>query len=264
MNNAGFCTQPSCHRGKRCCPPWTPIYNLLMCGRYRLSRRKQLVEEYFDTASDEPEWNPRYNIAPTQPVPVIRQNPTDPRRELSLMRWGLIPSWSKDMSGAAMMINARSETAATKPAFRDALASRRCLVPADGFYEWQRAGKAKQPYCFEVNDGELFAFAGLWDRWKDPSGQWIKSCSILTTTPNAVTSSVHDRMPVILDRGDYDLWLDPGMTKVEAVSDLLKPYDARTMRSYPVSSRVNHVANDDAECSLPVELTPIQTQTTLF
>jgi putative SOS response-associated peptidase YedK len=180
------------------------------------------------------------------------------------MRWGLIPSWSKDMSGAAMMINARSETAATKPAFRDLLASRRCLVPADGFYEWQRAGKAKQPYCFEVNDGELFAFAGLWDRWKDPSGQWIKSCSILTTTPNAVTSAVHDRMPVILDRGDYDLWLDPGMTKVEAVSDLLKPYDARTMRSYPVSSRVNHVANDDAECSLPVELTPIQTQTTLF
>jgi putative SOS response-associated peptidase YedK len=235
-----------------------------MCGRYRLSRRKQLVEGYFDTASDEPEWNPRYNIAPTQPGPVIRQNPTDPRRELLLMRWGLIPSWSKDMSGAAMMINARSETAATKPAFRDPLASRRCLVPADGFYEWQRAGKAKQPYCFEVNDGELFAFAGLWDRWKGPSGQWIKSCSILTTTPNAVASSVHDRMPVILDRGDYDLWLDPAMTKVEAVSDLLKPYDSRTMRSYPVSSRVNHVANDDAECSLPVELTSIQTQTTLF
>jgi putative SOS response-associated peptidase YedK len=144
------------------------------------------------------------------------------------------------------------------------LASRRCLVPADGFYEWQRAGKAKQPYCFEVNDGELFAFAGLWERWKGPSGQWIKSCSILTTTPNAVASSVHDRMPVILDRGDYDLWLDPAMTKVEAVSDLLKPYDSRTMRSYPVSSRVNQVANDDAECSLPVELTPIQTQTTLF
>jgi putative SOS response-associated peptidase YedK len=149
-------------------------HNLLMCGRYRLSRRKQLVEEYFDSESDEPEWTPRYNIAPTQPVPVIRQNPTQPRRELSLMRWGLIPSWAKDMSGAAMMINARSETAATKPAFRDPLTNRRCLIPADGFYEWQRTGKAKQPYCFEVNDGELFAFAGLWDRWKDPSGQWIK------------------------------------------------------------------------------------------
>jgi len=235
-----------------------------MCGRYRLSRRKQLVEEYFETASDEPEWNPRYNIAPTQPVPVIRQNPKEPRRELSLMLWGLIPLWSKDMSGAAMMINARSETAATKPAFRDPLANRRCLVPADGFYEWQRAGKAKQPYCFEVNDGALFAFAGLWDRWKDPSGEWIKSCSILTTTPNAVTASVHDRMPVILDPDCYDLWLDPGMHDMRAVSDMLKPYVARMMRAYPVSSRVNHVANDDAECSTPVEPSPTPSQSSLF
>jgi putative SOS response-associated peptidase YedK len=121
-----------------------------------------------------------------------------------------------------------------------------------------RTGKAKQPYCFEVNDAELFAFAGLWDRWKDPSGQWVKSCSILTTTPNAVTSVVHDRMPVILDRTDYDLWLDTGMTNVETVSEMLKPYDARTMRCYPVSSRVNTVANDDAECCAPVELTQIQ------
>jgi putative SOS response-associated peptidase YedK len=237
-------------------------HNLLMCGRYRLSRRKQFVEEYFDTASDESEWTPRYNIAPTQPVPVIRQNPKEPRRELSLMRWGLIPSWAKDMSGAAMMINARSETAATKPAFRDPLTSRRCLVPADAFYEWKRTGKAKQPYCFEVNDGELFAFAGLWDRWKDPSGEWVKSCSILTTTPNAVTSSVHDRMPVILDRADYDLWLDPGMTNVEVVSEMLKRYDARLMRCYPVNSRVNHVANDDVACSEPIELA--ETQERLF
>jgi putative SOS response-associated peptidase YedK len=233
-----------------------------MCGRYRLSRRKQLVEEYFNTSSDEMAWTPRYNIAPTQPVPVIRQNPKEPRRELSLMRWGLIPSWAKDSSISAQMINARSETAATKPAFRDPLTSRRCLVPADGFYEWKRSGKTKQPYCFEVNDGELFAFAGLWDRWKDPSGHWVKSCSILTTTTNAVTSSVHDRMPVILDRADYDLWLDPGMKNVEVVSDLLKPYDARIMRCYPVSTRVNQVANDDVECSTPVELT--ETQNTLF
>ena len=233
-----------------------------MCGRYRLSRRKQLVEEYFDTPSDDMEWTPRYNIAPTQPVPVIRQNPKEPRRELSLMRWGLIPSWAKDSSIAGQMINARSETAATKPAFRDPLTNRRCLVPADGFYEWKRSGKARQPYCFEVNDGELFAFAGLWDRWKDPGGQWVKSCSILTTTPNAVTSPVHDRMPVILDRADYDLWLDPGMTNAGAVSDMLKPYDARIMRCYPVSSRVNHVANDDAECSTPIE--PTETQELLF
>jgi putative SOS response-associated peptidase YedK len=229
-----------------------------MCGRYRLSRRKQLVEEYFDTKSDEPEWTPRYNIAPSQPVPVIRQNPKEPRRELSLMRWGLIPSWAKDGSIAARMINARSETAATKPAFRDPLTNRRCLIPADGFYEWSRTGKVKQPYCFEVNDGELFAFAGIWDRWKDPSGSWVKTCSILTTTPNAVTSAVHDRMPVILDPGSYDLWLDPGMQDAIAASEMLKPYEAQFMRRYPVSTRINHVANDDEGCSAPVELAQVQ------
>ncbi|MGD0214278.1 MAG: SOS response-associated peptidase [Terriglobales bacterium] len=230
-----------------------------MCGRYRLSRRKQVVEEYFDAAvSDEPDWAPRYNVAPTQPVLVIRQNPKVPFRELSLMRWGLVPSCSKDSSGAARMINARSETAATKPAFRDALKSRRCLIPADGFYEWKRDGKAKQPYCFEVNDGSLFAFAGLWDRRKDPNGNWSKTCSILTTTPNAVTSPVHDRMPVILDPDAYELWLDPGMQNVEAASDLLRPFDARLMRCYPVSTRINSVVNDDEECSRPVEVVQVQ------
>lgn len=239
--------------------PFVICHNLLMCGRYRLSRRKQIVEEYFDAGSDD-DWAPHYNVAPTQPVPVIRQNPKEPRREMSLMRWGLIPSWAKTVSGPPM-INARSETAATTPAFRDPMKLRRCLIPADGFYEWQKKAGAKQPFCFEVRNGELFAFAGLWDRWKDRSGQWIKSCSILTTTPNAVTSSVHDRMPVILDRHDYDLWLDPGMTDVEAVSEMLKPYDPQAMRCYPVSNRVNHVVNDDAACSTPVE---IQTQESLF
>ncbi len=226
-----------------------------MCGRYRLSRRKQLVEEYFDTESDESEWTPRYNIAPSQPVPVIRQNPKEPRRELSLMRWGLIPSWAKDASVAARMINARSETAGTKPAFRDPLTNRRCLIPADGFYEWSRTGKVKQPYCFEVNDGELFAFAGIWDRWTDPSRNSIETCSILTTSPNAVTSAVHDRMPVILDPDSYDIWLDPGMRDVSTASELLKSYDAHLMRCYLISTRINQVANDDEECSAAVELT---------
>lgn len=225
-----------------------------MCGRYRLSRRKQVIEEYFGSAPWDDDWNPRYNVAPTQPVPVIRQNPNEPVRQLSLMKWGLIPHWSTDGSGAAGTINARSETAATKPAFRDPLKFRRCLIPADGFYEWQRTGKAKQPYCFEGNDGELFAFAGLWDGWKDPQGNWVKTCSILTTTPNAVTSAVHDRMPVILDPDRYDLWLDPGMNDADVFSELLKPYDARLMRCYPVSTRTNHVANDDVECSRPVEI----------
>jgi putative SOS response-associated peptidase YedK len=233
-----------------------------MCGRYRLSRRKQIIEEQFGAAPWDDDWSPRYNIAPTQPVPVIRQHSKEPVRHLSLMKWGLIPHWAKDQSAGASTINARSETAATKPAFRDPLRYRRCLIPADGFYEWKRTEKSKQPYCFEVNGGELFAFAGLWDGWKDASGNWIKSCSILTTTPNAVTSAIHDRMPVILDPESYDLWLDRGMTNAEVVSELLKPYDAPLMRTFAVSTRINHVANDDEECSRPVE--PVETQDRLF
>ena len=151
------------------------------------------------------------------------------------------------------MINARSETAATKPAFCDLLKSRRCLIPVDAFYEWKRIGKARQPYCFEVNEGQLFAFAGLWDRWTD-GGNTLETCSILTTTPNAVTWAVHDRMPVILDPDNYDLWLDPGMRDVAVASEMLKAYDARLMRCYPVSARIN--------CSEPVELT--ETQAGLF
>jgi putative SOS response-associated peptidase YedK len=231
-----------------------------MCGRYRLSRRKQIIEEHFDAVSGDEEWSPRYNIAPTQPIPIIRQNPSEPVRELSMMRWGLIPSWAADPSVASRMINARSETAATKPAFRDALRFRRCMVPADGFYEWMRTGKAKQPYCFEVNEGELFAFAGLWDRWRDAGGNAVETCSILTTTPNAVASAVHDRMPVILDPDGYDLWLDPGMRDADAASELLGPCDARLMRCYPVSTRINHVSNDDEECAQPVEVAEAQKQ----
>lgn len=231
-----------------------------MCGRYRLSKRKQLLEEQFDAVpdfDDEQEWKPRYNIAPTQLVPVIRQNPKEPTRELSLMRWGLIPSWSKDASGAAKRINARSETANTLPAFRDAFKFRRCLLPADGFYEWKKTGKDRQPYCFEVNDGELFAFAGLWERWKNPDGIWIKTCSILTTGANAVSSPIHDRMPVILHRSNYELWLDPGMNDIQTVSDMLKPYDGR-MRAFPVSNRVNNAANEDEECSRAIDIVNVQ------
>ena len=193
---------------------------------------------------------------------MIRQHPKEPIRQIASMRWGLIPNWAKSSDGAAGMINARSETAATKPAFRDPMKFRRCLIPADGFYEWARNGASKQPYCFEVNEGELFAFAGIWDGWRDSNGNWVKTCSILTTTPNAVTSAVHDRMPVILHPDDYDLWLDPGMNDVQAVSDLLKPYDARLMRCYPVSMRVNHVENDDEDCSQTVEI--MQDQKPLF
>lgn len=232
-----------------------------MCGRYRLSKRKQLVEEHFQAVSEDvQDWNPRYNIAPTQPVPAIRQNPKEPHRDLSLLRWGLVPAWAKNASEAAKRINARSETAQTQPVFRDALKFRRCLIPADGFYEWQKKGTNKQPYCFEVNRGELFAFAGIWERWKNPSGEWIKTCSILTTAPNAVTSVIHDRMPAILNPDDYDLWLDPGMRDTKVVSELLKPFDARLMRCYPVSTRINNAANDDENCSRAVELSDAQNQ----
>lgn len=233
-----------------------------MCGRYRLSRRKEIIEEHFDTATGVEDWTPRYNVAPTQPVPIIRQHPKEPRRDVTLARWGLIPWWAKDTSSAAGMINAKSETAASKPAFRDALRLRRCIIPADGFYEWQKIRAAKQPYCFEVNEGELFAFAGLWEKWKDPAGKTLETCAILTTTANALTSSIHDRMPVILNPGAYDLWLDPGFTDVSAVSELLQPYDAGLMRRYPVSTRINHAANDDAECAQPVEV--VEAQARLF
>jgi putative SOS response-associated peptidase YedK len=226
-----------------------------VCGRYRLSRRKEIIEEHFASEPWEADWSPRFNIAPTQLVPVVRQHPKEAVRQLSLMKWGLIPHWAKDSSLSTSTINAKAETASTKPAFRDPLRYRRCLIPADGFYEWKRTASGKQPFCFEVNECELFAFAGLWDGWKDPSGNWIRTCSLLTTTANAVTSAIHSRMPVILGADAYDMWLDPGMTQVPAVVELLKPYDARRMRCHPVSTRINHVANDDEECSRPVELT---------
>lgn len=226
-----------------------------------MSRKKEILEEQFAAVSDDADWNPRYNIAPTQSVPIIRRAPRSADRELSLVRWGLVPSWTKDASQAASMINARSETAASKPAFVDALKLRRCLIPADGFYEWQKLGKGKQPYCFEVNRGELFSFAGLWETWNN-DGRVLETCTILTTTANALTAPVHDRMPVILDPQCYDLWLDPGTTDPFVVSEFLKPFDARLMACFPVSTRVNWTANDDAECSAPVKIA--QPQGTLF
>jgi putative SOS response-associated peptidase YedK len=235
-----------------------------MCGRYRLSRRKQLVEEYFGAVSEEYEWSPRYNVAPTQPVLTIRQDSREPVRKLSTMRWGLVPSWAKDPGIGYKTINARAETLATTASFREPFKSQRCLVPADGFYEWKREGKTKHPYCFEVNDGELFAFAGLWDRWRDPHGDVVESCTILTTTPNSLLADIHDRMPAILKPDDYDLWLDPSFRNPASLSELLKPFDASPMRRYPVSTRVNQVQNDDVDCARPVELDSSPAQSQLF
>jgi len=224
-----------------------------MCGRYRLSKRKQLIEEYFE-AANEVDWEPRYNIAPSQNVGIIRQDPSRPRREFSQVRWGLIPYWAKEASIGNKMTNARSETVADRPAFREAFKNRRCLVPADGFYEWARTGKAKQPYHFGMQDDSLFAFAGIWDRWKDGSGNPVETCSILTTTPNSLLAAVHDRMPVILERDDYELWLDPGFKEIDALSEMLKPFDPALMKSYPVSTRVNAPKNDDPECAAEIAL----------
>jgi putative SOS response-associated peptidase YedK len=229
-----------------------------MCGRYRLSRRKQVVEEYFESASEsisegiseDEEWSPRYNIAPTQPVATVRQ--AGASRMLSMMRWGLVPSWASDISVGARHINGRSETVLEKPPFRDSFHARRCLIPADGFYEWKKSGKQRQPFHFGMRDDSLFAFAGVWDRWKSPAGQVLESCSILTTAPNELLKDVHDRMPVILPRRHYQAWLTAPATEAERLADLLVPFDASLMRRYAVSALVNNAQNEMPECAVEV------------
>lgn len=221
-----------------------------MCGRYRLTAKERWLSEYFNLDPEDVEWAARWNIAPTDEVATIRQDRHGPKRIFAKMRWGMIPYWAKDMSFGAKTINAVCETAAEKPVFRGSMKKRRCLIPADGFYEWKKIGlKKKQPYNIGMADDSLFAFAGLWDRWKDPTGKSIESCTILTTDANALLKDIHNRMPVILQPSDYDLWLDPGVTDPAKVSDLLKPFGARLMRVYPVSSTVNKVGNDGPECA---------------
>jgi putative SOS response-associated peptidase YedK len=222
------------------------------------------VDEYFGTVSGEDEWVPRYNIAPSQPVVTVRQDAGEPVRKLSIMQWGLVPSWAKEPGIGYKTINARAETVATTPSFREPFKSQRCLVPADGFYEWQRNGKSNQPYCFEVNDGELFAFAGLWDEWNNAQGELIESCTILTTMSNSLLADIHDRMPVILGQDDYELWLDPAFRDTPSLSEMLRPFDAGLMSRHPVSTRVNQVQNDDAECAKPLELGESPDQAQLF
>ena len=222
-----------------------------MCGRFRLTRAAKVAELFAIDPDDD--WVPRYNIAPAQDILVIRQHPEEPRRFASNMRWGLIPLWAKDASIGYKMINARAETVASKPAFRETLKKRRCLIPGDGFYEWVKNGKTKTPFCFTMADESIFAFAGIWEQWKNTEGKMVETCSIITTTPNSLVRDVHDRMPVILPDDAYDLWLDPGFTKMEELQPLLKPYDADAMRCYRVSQRVNQVKNDDPECAVEIE-----------
>ena len=201
---------------------------------------------------------PRFNIAPTQDTAVVRADRATHERQLSLLHWGLIPSWAKDQSVGNRMINARGETVAEKPSFRTALRRRRCLIPADGFYEWQKTGGAKQPYLIEFDDGRPFAFAGLWESWHsgakpaDPgcesAGPVIESCTIITTEASEMMRELHERMPVILDENDYATWLDPALQDPADVAHLIMPYPADSLRARPVSTHVNKPANDDPKC----------------
>jgi len=245
-----------------------------MCGRYRLTAKERYLRDHFGI-EDDLEWAPRYNIAPSQPVLSVRQSLTEPRRSFHLVPWGLIPFWAKDPSIGFKTINAMAEFAAEKPAFREPMRKSRCLLPADGFYEWKNLaarngskakGAAKQPYNIGLADGSVFAFAGLWDSWRSPAGEVLETCTVLTTDANALVRDVHNRMPVILRLEDYDLWLDPGVTDPARVADLFKPLDARLMKKYPVSTRVNNVKYDDAECAQEIMLQPIEeaVQKTLF
>jgi len=217
-----------------------------MCGRYRLTRAEKMAERF--DAEFAGELQPQYNIAPTQPVSVVRT--TDSGRMISSMRWGLIPSWAKDASMA--QINARSETILEKPAFKESFERRRCLIPADGFYEWRRSANTKQPFHFGLKDESLFAFAGIWDRWKSPTGPVVESCAILTTTPNEVLRDVHDRMPAILSEQDYAVWLATPPVDSHRLTDLLMPYEAELMRRYPVSPLVNYPDTDVPACAVEV------------
>jgi putative SOS response-associated peptidase YedK len=222
-----------------------------MCGRFTLFEPDKILAREFGV-SDFPPGSPRYNIAPSQPVAAVRAAPAGTGRELALLRWGLIPSWSKDPAIGNRLINARAETAREKPSFRNAFRRHRCLIPANGFYEWQRRERGKQPYFVRMRDGRLFAFAGLWDRWENPGKDVIETCTILTTTANAILAPIHDRMPVILPAGEYDRWLDPSLKDPGSLAPLLVPFPPEEMLAFPVSPRVNAPSTDDEGCIAPL------------
>jgi putative SOS response-associated peptidase YedK len=211
-----------------------------MCGRYVFTSPLEAIQQMFKF-DQMPNLGPNFNVAPTHEMPIVRRRKGDRRNELAIARWGLIPHWAKDAKIAYSTINARSETAATKPAFREAFKSRRALIPADGYFEWVRDGKEKQPHLIRFKDGGPFAFAGLWSTWQSPEGE-VTSYTIMTTEPNELMAEIHSRMPVILGEDDHDRWLDldadPG--------DVLKPCPTDWLETYPVDKRVGNVRNNDA------------------
>lgn len=221
-----------------------------MCGRYMITSSVEALRQLFHF-EERPNLAPRYNVAPTQAVPIVRRS-DDGGRQLAMARWGLVPFWAKDLKVGYRMINARAETVAEKPAFRAAFKARRCLIPADGFYEWKAEAGGKQPYLIRLESSEPFAFAGLWERWTEPeSGERIESCAIIVTSANELVARVHDRMPVILAPNDHDPWLY-GESERDDLQQLLAPYPAEAMTACPVSKAVNSPKNDGPELIEPV------------
>ena len=221
-----------------------------MCGRFMLTADQDSFEDRFSLTGFDLGWVPSFNIAPTQEVLAVTNDGSENRPEL--MRWGLVPSWANDLKIGNRMINARSETLAEKPSFRTAFKRRRCLIPADGFYEWKREGKAKKPMLITANPGGLFAFAGLWETWKQPDDSWLLTCAIITTSANEFMKSIHDRMPVILPRESEASWLDPEEQDTAMLSELLLPYESDRMEAYEVSTLVNSPRNNFPEVIEPV------------
>jgi putative SOS response-associated peptidase YedK len=221
-----------------------------MCGRFTLRAKPSALSEEFDL-HEVPNLRPRFNIAPNQPVAVVRFDLHEGARRFDFLTWGLVPSWADDAGIGDRLINARAETVAEKPAFRHPFRTRRCLVIADGFYEWQRQDGWKRPFFVHMKDDRPFAFAGLWEHWEKDE-EPIYSCVLLTTDANEVLAPIHDRMPVILPRSAYDLWLDPSVHDPKRLEPLLVPFPADQMEAYPVSRLVNDPGNDVPECMAPV------------
>lgn len=217
-----------------------------MCGRFDLHLPRELLEEIFGISISY-EIRRRYNIAPTQEIAAVRTN-LDRERQLDFLKWGLIPSWAKDPSIGSRMINARSETVHEKPSFRTALKHRRCVIPANGFYEWEAVEGKKKPFYLKMKDDKPMLFAGLWDHWKPGDGEEILSCAILTTNSNDLITPLHDRMPVLLGISDIDFWLDPALDQPEHLTHLFQPFPSEEMEMYPVSDMVNSPKNDDPSC----------------
>ena len=219
-----------------------------MCGRFMLVSKVEDLQTRFGFQTGPMDLGPRYNVAPTQSVLAVVN---DGHNHAEMMRWGLIPYWAKDPAVGNRMINARAETLAERPAFRRALERRRCLIPADGFYEWRRDGTKRVPIYVSFKSREPFGMAGLWEVWKAPTGEWVHSCTIVTTTPNALLEPIHDRMPVILPREAEEHWLERTNRDPSTLVGLLAPYPSDEMEAYAVSSRVNSPKYDDPACLTP-------------